>query len=499
MTFSVLNLPLLRQAQHYSYALFKQDLVASMIVAVMLMPQSLAYSMLAGLPPVVGLYASILPLLIYALLGSSRTLSVGPVAIASLMTASALGELGATTGLSYAQGATLLALMSGCIMLLLGLFRFGFVSNFLSHSVVAGFISASGLLIALGQLSSVSGFNPSESISASIHLQTLCIGGGALAFLVWSRHSAQETFMSIGLSQANSQLLTKLAPLLGVLLSTALVYILALDQSGVKIVGVVPVGLPSLVLPEISFLALESLFIPALLISLIGYVESYSVGKTLGSKRQQKVDGNQELVALGAANVASSMVGAFPVTGGFSRSVVNFDAGARTQFASIFTALMMALAAMFLTPYLYYLPKAMLAATIIVAVLSLLDIAGFKKTWRHSKSDFLAMSVTVMVTLIIGVEAGVACGVIVSILLHLYYTSKPHIAEVGLVPGTQHFRNIKNYTVETNPRVISLRVDESLLFSNVSFLQDYIDQRLLQADQVEHIVLVATAINTIDY
>lgn len=501
--------PLLGQISSYDRVKFSRDLIAATVVTIMLIPQSLAYAMLAGVPAELGLYASIFPLLAYALFGSCNTLAVGPVAIASLMTASALGKVTALGIIGYLEGAMLLAFMSGIFLLLLGVFRLGFISNFLSHPVVAGFITASGLVIALSQFKhllgiSAQGHNFIEiahstiNNAAQFNLYTLIIGICSVLFLYWARHSAALFLMALGLNKALAASLSKTAPVVGVAATTLVVASFGLDQQGVAIVGSIPTGLPSLTLPSFSWAAVEALFLPAVLISIIGYVESVSVGRTLSAKKRQRIDGNQELIALGAANIASGASGAFPVTGGFARSVVNFDAGAETQFAAIFTAIGISLAALFLTPLLHYLPIAMLAATIIVAVLSLVDFSIFKRAWSFSKSDFAAVSITVVLTLLMGVEVGVASGIIASILLLLHHTSKPHIAEVGLLPDSEHFRNILHFEVECHPLVLSLRVDESLLFSNVNYLEEYIYDLLIKRPSTNGVILDCAAINTID-
>jgi len=501
--------PIVEQIQGYNSEKLSRDLIAAVVVTIMLIPQSLAYAMLAGLPPEVGLYASILPLLAYAIFGSCRTLAVGPVAIASLMTASALGEVTQQGIIGYLEGAMLLALLSGLFLVLLGILRLGFLSHFLSHSVVAGFITASGLVIALSQLKhilgiSASGHNFVEIASSTLqsvsdfNVYTLAIGLGSLLFLFLARRGAAHLLTTLGVEAGLAATLSKVAPVIGVITTTLIVSGFALDLKGVAIVGVVPEGIPSLSLPSVSIEAVKQLLLPAIFISIIGYVETVSVGHTLSAKRGQKIDGNQELIGLGVSNLAAGISGGFPVTGGFSRSVVNFDAGAETQFSGVFTAIGIALAALFLTPLLHYLPIAMLAATIIVAVLSLVNFSIFKDAWIFSKSDFVAVLITVVLTLIAGVEIGVASGITSSILLLLYNTSKPHIAEIGLLPETQHFRNVKHFEVQTNPYVVSLRIDESLMFSNVGYLENYLDALLIARPQISDVILHCGAINTID-
>jgi len=502
--------PLVGSLRGYNRESMLSDLIAGLVVTVMLIPQSLAYALLAGVPAEVGMYASILPLVAYAIFGTSRTLSVGPVAIASLMTAVALGKVAETGSSDYVSAAVLLAFLSGGFLIALGVLRLGFLANFLSHTVVSGFITASGILIALSQMKHIVGVKAQGDtffellISLLQHLPdvnyyALTVGVGVVCFLFWARRGAAGLMAQWGVDLNTAQLVAKAAPVVGIIVTIAGAVIFDLDAKGVALVGEVPAGLPGLHLPVFSLAMVELLIVPAMAISIIGYVESISVGKTLGAKRGQRVDGNQELVGLGAANLASSFSGGFPVTGGFSRSVVNFDAGASTQIAGILAAIGIALASLFLTPVLFYLPQATLAATIIVAVTGLIDVSIITKTWKLSKSDFYAVALTILGTLVFGVEAGVAAGVLVSLCLYLYRTSKPHIAEVGLIEGTEHFRNILRHKVSTRPEILSLRVDENLFFANAGYLEEYIHSALENNPEVRHLVLMCSACNTIDY
>ena len=488
--------PCIAWMKAYQKSDFAGDVIAAIIVTIMLIPQSLAYSLLAGLPAEVGLYASILPLMAYAIFGTSRTLSVGPVAVASLMTAAVIQNISTQNTVDPIAVAIILAMLSGLFLVLMGVFRFGFISNLLSHPVISGFITASGIIIALSQVKHILGVSsqgdniPSllYSLSLSIHdtnITTLLLGLFALALLFISRLSARK-------------LLTKMMPVIIVVLTTIIAYSFNLADKSLALVGFIPSGMPSLQVPKFNMGLWLDLLVPAILISIIGYVESVSIGKTLASKRRQKVDPDQELIGLGAANIASSVSGGFPVTGGFSRSVVNFDAGEITQAASIYTALGVALVTFTLTGLLAFLPKATLAATIIVAVLSLVDLSILKKAWKYSLSDFIAVFLTMVTTLILGVEVGVMCGVIASIALHIYKTSKPHIAEVGEVDGTEHFRNVKRHQVTTHPSILSLRVDESLYFVNASYLEDEIFKNIETKKEIKHLILMCTAIDEID-
>ena len=475
----------------------------------MLIPQSLAYALLAGLPAEVGLYASIAPLLIYMVFGTSMTLAVGPVAVASLMTVSAVGELAAAGTPEYVGAAILLALISGLMLVAMGVARLGFLANFLSHPVISGFITASAIIIAVGQLKNlfgvpVEGHTLVQQIQSlmvhigEVNLWTLGIGVATIGFLVWARKRLSAVLVGFGLSGKLAGSLSKAAPVVAVIVSILLVWALGLEQAGVAIVGDIPRGLPAPTLPKFDADLWQMLALPALLIGVVGYVETISVAQTLAAKRRERIDPDQELIALGTANVGSALSGGFPVTGGFSRSVVNFDAGARTPAAGAMTAVGIAAATLFLTPALYLLPKATLGATIIVSVVSLIDLDAIRRTWAYSTTDFLAMAGTILVTLGFGVELGIATGVLLSLMLFLNRTARPHVAIVGRVPGTEHFRNIKRHEVETTPGVLSIRVDESLYFPNARFLEDTINEVVAADPCIRDVVLMCPAVNFID-
>ncbi|MDJ0630160.1 MAG: sulfate permease [Rhodobacter sp.] len=503
-------LPILDWGRRYDTETATSDLVAAVIVTIMLIPQSLAYALLAGLPAEMGLYASILPLVAYAIFGTSRALAVGPVAVVSLMTAAAVGHLGLTDPAAIALAAITLAFISGVILLAMGVFRLGFLANFLSHPVIAGFITASGILIATSQLKHILGIDAHGhdlielATSLWAHLPetnfiTLVIGAATTGFLFWVRKGLQPVLVGWGLGPRLADILAKAGPVAAVALTTLAVFASGLDRFGVAIVGDVPRGLPPLTVPSFSLEIWTGLFGSALLISIIGFVESVSVAQTLAAKKRQRIEPDQELIGLGASNVAAAVSGGYPVTGGFARSVVNYDAGAETPAAGAFTAIGILFAAMFLTPLIYYLPTATLAATIIVAVLSLVDFGILKRTWNYSKADFSAVAATILLTLGFGVEIGVSAGVVLSVLLYLYRSSRPHIAEVGLVEGTEHFRNILRHKVVTDPSVVTLRVDESLFFANARYLEDYIYARVVGDEGLRHVILMFSAINEIDF
>lgn len=502
-------LPILFWAKTYNRHTATSDLVAALIVTIMLIPQSLAYALLAGLPAEMGLYASILPLVAYAIFGTSRALSVGPVAVVSLMTAAAIANLGLSDPVEIAMAAVTLAFISGLILLAMGFFRLGFLANFLSHPVIAGFITASGILIAASQLKHIFGVQMHGHTLPQVlgdlvahigqtNLITVAIGIFAVSVLFWVRKGLKPLLLSFGLTPRNADILAKAGPVAVIVVTTLVTWLFNLGEHGVKIVGQVPTGLPPLTLPNFNPGLWNQLFVSALLISIIGFVESVSVAQTLAAKKRQRIEPDQELIGLGASNVAAAVSGGYPVTGGFSRSVVNYDAGAETPAAGAFTAVGIAVATLFMTPLLHFLPKATLAATIIVAVLSLVDFSILKKAWGYSKVDFAAVAATIVLTLAFGVEVGVSAGVILSIALHLYKTSRPHVAEVGLVPDTQHFRNILRHDVETHPHLVTLRVDESLYFANARFLEDYVLNRVTCDQPIEHVILMFPAVNEVD-
>ena len=502
-------LPILDWGSRYNSTTLTNDGVAAIIVTIMLIPQSLAYAMLAGLPPEIGLYASILPLIAYAIFGTSRTLAVGPVAVVSLMTLTAASAIAPPGSADFIAAALVLALLSGLFLLLLGIFKLGFLANLLSHPVVSGFITASGIIIATSQLKSILGIQASgaampelvSSIAATIgttNMPTLIIGISATAFLFWVRKGLKPLLMRFGIPARPAELLAKAGPIAAVAVSTLATILFGLEAQGVRVVGDIPQSLPPFSVPLVDLELWKTLAIPALLLSIIGFVESVSVGQTLAAKRRQRIDPDQELIGLGAANISAAFSGGYPVTGGFARSVVNFDAGAETPAAGAFTAIGIALAALFLTPLLASLPIATLAATIIVAVLSLVDFKTPQTIWRYSKADFAAMAATIGVTLLAGVEPGVIAGVALSLALFLWRSSRPHAAIVGRVPETEHFRNVNRHKVFTDPRILTIRIDESLTYLNARWLEEFILEQVADQKSVRHVVLMCSAVNAID-
>ena len=502
-------LPILDWGRTYDRGTLTNDLVAAVIVTIMLIPQSLAYALLAGLPPEMGLYASMLPIILYAIFGTSRALAVGPVAVVSLLTVAAVSKIAVPGTTEYIAAAITLAFLSGLILLALGLFRLGFLANFLSHPVIAGFITATGIIIAASQMKNILGIKAHghtlpELIGSLAHSApnvnwiTAVIGVLATGFLFWVRKGLLPLLVRMGIAPRLAGIIAKAGPVVAIVVTTLLVWLFDLATHGVQVVGQVPKGLPPLTMPSFSMDMWTNLIGAAVLISVIGFVESVSVAQTLAAKKRQRIDPDQELIGLGAANLGASFTGGFPVTGGFSRSVVNYDAGADTPAAGAYTAIGLAAASLFLTPLIFHLPKATLAATIIVAVLSLVDFSILKKTWRHSKADFAAVAATMSITLLLGVELGVTAGIAISILIHLYKTSRPHIAIVGQVPDTEHYRNVLRHDVFVDPAIMTMRIDESLYFANTRFLEDRIYDEVAKRPELKHVVLMCSAVNTID-
>ena len=501
--------PLIGWLKTYHRGLLTRDVLAAVIVTLMLVPQALAYAMLAGLPPEMGLYASMLPLVLYAIFGTSASLAVGPVAVAALMTASALSSFAAPGSPEYIGAALVLAALSGLILIAMGVLRLGFLVNFLSHPVISGFVTASGILIAISQLKHIfgveaSGHNVVELLRAllgqwqQVNVITLLIGLGVWAYLWVCRKRLNGWLTKLGMPASWAGLMVKAAPISAVVVTTLLAWGFQLEQRGVDVVGFVPSGLPAMTLPSLDQSLWLGLLPAALLISLVGFVESVSVAQTLAAKRRQRIDPNQELIALGMANLGAGVSGGSPVSGGFSRSVVNFEAGAATPLAGAFTALGIVLATLLLTDLLAFLPTATLAATIIVAVGTLIDLPAVKRTWQYSRSDGVAMVATLLLTLLHSVEVGIISGVVLSLGLHLYRTSQPHSAVVGRVPGTEHFRNVKRHQVETDEHVAMLRIDESLYFANARYLEDTVMALAARSPSIKHIVLTCQAVNVID-
>ena len=479
--------------RQYRRSLLAGDISAGIVVAMMMIPQGMAYAMVAGLPPVAGIYASILPPLLYALFGSSMTQSVGPMAIISLMTAAALAPLAAAGSGLYVVLAAQLALLSGVVLLVCGLLRIGFLANFFSRPVMSGFTIGSAIVIAYGQVPTLLGAELPH-----MHLPSALLGFGSLVLLLLARSWLAMLLRRLGLSPSAADIGARLAPMVVVIGATVLVAWLDLGAAGIRTTGAVPAGLPDLNL-AISHAHWRPLLQPALLIGFMIFLISMSAAQALALKRQEKLHSNLELVGLGAANIGSALCGAFPVTGSMSRSAVNFSAGANTPLASVISALLLAVALVAPTGWLALLPLPALAATIIVAVLGMLDLATLRTAWRYDRGDALALVATAAGVLAMGVEAGVVIGVVLSMGTLIWRASRPHIAVLGRIAGTEHFRNIERHpTTATASGVLLLRIDAGLFFGNVEAVNERIEEELAARPGTRHLVLVLSAVNAID-
>lgn len=489
--------PFLEWLPNYNATQFKGDLIAGLTVGVMLIPQGMAYSMLAGLPPIYGLYASIIPLILYAIFGTSRQLAVGPVAMVALLIASGVGALAETGSDNFIGLAILLSLIVGVIQLAMGLFRLGFLVNFLSHPVIAGFTSAAALIIGFSQLKHLLGIDIPRSNHVheiirnaianigDVNTYTLAIGIGAIALIL----IVKKFKLPIP------------GPLLAVVFGILMVWIPGWYNKGVKIVGEVPDGLPALSFPTIDFSAIQSLLPIALTISFIGFMESIAVAKAIQAKQKDyKISANQELIGLGMANIGGAFFQAFPTTGGFSRTAVNDQAGAKTGLASIISALLIALTLLFLTPLFYYLPKAILASVIMVAVLGLIDYKEAIHLWKTDRSDFWMMGFTFLGTLLLGIEEGILIGAGLSLVWIIFSTTRPHVAILGKVPDALHYKNIDRFdNLEVRPEILIYRFDAQLYFANVNFFIDKIIEEInIKGAELQLLIIDANSINNVD-
>ena len=489
-------IPILKTIQTYDQETFKGDLTAGVTVAIMLIPQGMAYALLAGMPPVYGLYASIIPVLIYAILGSSRQLAVGPVAMVSLLIVAGVGELADAGSDRFIHLAIMTALGVGTVQFLMGVFRMGFLVNFLSHPVLSGFTSAAALIIGASQLSNLLGLDLERSkqvheilIGAyqnigNINLITAAIGIGSVVSIMMLK-KWKKTFPSA---------------LFVVVAGTLITAFFGLNTMGVSIVGNVPDGLPSLQMPGLSLGDFRSLLPIILVISLVSYMESIAVAKAIANKRGYKVDANQELIALGGANLGGAFFQSFPTTGGFSRTAVNDQSGAKTTLASVITAVLIGITVLFLTPLFYYLPSAVLAAIIMVAVAGLFDAEEMVHLWETEKKDLAMLSVTFLATLFLGIEEGIGIGVLLSLIMVIYTSTRPHSTELGRLGDTQNFRNTDRYPeAKTEPGILIFRFDSNLYFANVEHFRESIEEKVNERGQkLSVVILDASAINNVD-
>ena len=504
-------LPAVNWIPQYQPQYLVGDIISGIIVTSLLIPQSMAYALLAGLPPQVGLYASILPAIIYPLLGTSSVLAVGPVAVDSLMVATAISQFAAESTPEYISLALTLAFLVGSIELLIGVLRLGFLVNFISRAVISGFISGAAVIIAFSQVRNLLGLQIPSTDSffellillirnlPETNLITLALGLVSMGILFYFNNPLVQQLKRFGWSDQMIIPVSKSAPLLLVILGTLLVWGLRLDErANLQVVGEIPAGLPNLSLPNLDLETVELLLPAAIAIALVGYLEGFAGGQALASKRREKLDPNQELIALGVANWGAALSGGYPVTGGLARSVVNFSAGANTGVASIITGLLIAVTAMFLTSLFYFLPMTVLAAIIMMAVYRLIEVGKLRRMWLYDKADAIAWLATFIIVLGFGVEQGILLGTAIALGLHLWRTSHPHIAIVGRLGDSEHFRNVLRHPVKTHPEVLAVRIDESLYFANAKYLENFINCAIADQVEVKKVLLVCNAVNLID-
>lgn len=506
------RMPALDWLARYERGHLPGDALAGVIVATLLIPQAMAYAVLAGLPPQVGLYASLLPLAVYALLGSSRVLSVGPSALLSLLIVTQVAAFADAGSARYLAFAMATALVAGVMQIAMGAARLGVLTNFLSQPVLSGFTSAAAFHIALSQVKHLLGVQlpPTDHLHELLgelagalprtRWPTLAVGTATILLLLAFQYLLPRVLARWKtLPPALAQSLSKCGPIVGVVAGTTIAAAFHLGaRSGVNIIGDIPGGLPGFAFPSLAaseFLLLVPL---ALTVSFIGFLENISVAKALAAKRRQKVDSNQEFIALGAANLAAGITGGYPVSGSFARSTVNFSAGANTGLASLITVGVVGLAALFLMPLFHHLPQAVLAAIIIIAVTGLMDFRMPRRLWHYNKADAAAWLLTFVAVLAVGITKGILIGVASTIILQLWRTSRPHMAVMGEVPNTGHFRNARRHEVQTLPHVLLLRIDESLNFANAKFIEDFVLGAAAERPLLRHLVLICNAVNFID-
>ena len=490
----------------YNGQIFTDDLLAAIVVTILLVPQCLAYALLAGLPPQLGIYASIFPLVAYALLGSSNHINVGPTAVLSLMTAVAIAALPPETRIASAGA---LALLTGGMLIIAGLLKAGFVMNFVSRPVVSAYITGAALLIIFSQAKHVLGVSIESQtafgmvynlVSQVSNLNPLAFFTGSIAILLFvlARGALPYLFVKSGVRAKTAKLVARMAPIVIIAIYVCISGYLDFGKSGLAIVGEVPAGLPSWSLPNVAMPAYENLLVPALVISIVAFVDSTSTAQELASRKRTRVDANKELLGLGAANAVAGLTAGYPINGSMSRSAVNFTAGGKTPLVGLLVAAFMALTAVFLTPALYNLPLSVLAALIIVACFNLLDFPSLWQTWRYSRADGMTALATLLAVLILGVQWGVLAGVVLAMTLHIRRSLTPHMPLVGRFPGTEHYRDSDRFNVETIETVKTLRIDDSLYYANARYLEDRAAKIVAEYPEMTDLVLMCTGVSYID-
>ena len=491
----------------YSGQVFTDDLLAAIVVTILLVPQCLAYALLAGLPPQLGIYASIFPLVAYALLGSSNYLNVGPTAVISLMTAASIAMIPPEARIVSAGA---LALMTGGMLIIAGLFKAGFIMNFVSRPVVSAYITGAALLIIFSQAKHILGvkvdsqtvFGMIASLIAQLSsAKFLAVATGLVAIFLFIlvRKSLPYILVKCGLRAKWAKLVARMAPIGIIFIFVCLSAVLDFGGAGgLAIVGDVPSGLPPLSFPQLAIADYENLLVPALVIAIVAFVDSTSTAQELAARRRGRVDTNKELLGIGASNAVAGLTGGYPINGSMSRSAVNFTAGGKTPLVGLLVAVFMALTALFLTPILYDLPLSVLAALIIVACLNLLDFGSIWRTWTYSRADGVTALATFLAVITLGVQWGVLAGVVLAMILHIRMSLTPHMPLVGRFRGTEHYRDAERFNVETYETVKTLRIDDSLYYANARYLEDRVARIVSEHPQMTVLILMCTGVSRID-
>lgn len=499
--------PLITQLKNYDFEKFTGDLIAGLVTAFIAVPQCMAYAHLAGLPAEYGLYCSLLPLIIYAILGSSRTLVVGPAAIISIMIANTLTSLAPETPEQAIEYSVNLSLLTGLFLLLFSLLRLGKFTNFISKPVINGFTSASAIVIILSQLPLILGIEKTNGLSlpeifikvgeANIIVIFISLSAFLLLWLSKSYFLSISTYFRF--PPPLRQAVSKSGPVLAIIVGSFLVFYFDLVEShSVKVVGEVPSGLPSLSISLFNPALWPDLLLPASSIALICFLTSLAVGITMAAKDNKRINSNQELMALGMANIGSALTGTFAVAGSISRSMTNHVSGANTQVANVVSALIVLISLLFFTDFFYFLPRAVLGALVIMAVLPMVNIKNIYQCWIFNKSDAISLLTTLIAVLILGMEVGIWVGVACSIISLVYRSSQPHIAVLGRVHNSEHFRNLNRFDVETLEIGTFIRVDESLYFANIQHIENFVLQHCISHPKLRHVVLVFNSVNFVD-
>ncbi|HEX7036770.1 MAG TPA: sulfate permease [Pseudomonadales bacterium] len=503
--------PILGVIRRYQREDLQHDLLAGLILGVVTIPQAIAYAFLAGLPPEAGLYASLAPAVLYAVLGSSRQMVVGPVAITALMVAAAVGEYAPLHGFSYLEVTAVLSLQAGIILWLLRLSQMGGLVNLLSHPVITGFVNAAAILIVVSQLPALTGIGSGNAsdpfhqlLTMAAHLRELnpavvLIGAAALIVLLLVRDYGVPMLRRFRRDVSDEHPISRIGPMLVTVLAAAAVVLWNLDTAyGVAVIGHLPSGLPEVTRPPFDWAMWLDVAPASAMIALVAYVESYSIGATLATRQRTRINSHQELIALGAANVSAAFTGGYPVAGSFSRSSVNYEAGARSQVSALICVLLIVLALLLLTPAFERLPHAALAAIVVVSVIGLIDVRSLRRHWRIHREDSITELATLITVLLVGVEAGLLTGVALSIAFFIRTSSRPHIVIVGRIPNTEHFRSARRYDVETFPHVAAIRIDENIYFGNANQIENKLLKIIQRRPGTRHVLLVMNAVNMID-